>query len=255
MEDHSLFAIIIYVVAGIVTAIVNTLAGSGTIFSFGSMLFLGVPIDLANTSNRVGVFFQNITAIITFRRYGNYSFRKLRPGYLIPTLAGAMIGAFAALDVSKQFLNIVAGIAMFILLLDSIYDFKRRIKDLHWFSKHSFWITQLVFFMIGLYGGFIQIGIGLMMVFALHLFGESNLVEANFMKLVIILIYTVPTTLYFIYEGKILWIPALALTAGQIIGAVAAGIFSHASSKAEAWIRRLLFVMIVVTLVKIVFFG
>jgi len=236
------------------TAIVNTLAGSGTIFSFGTLLFLGVPIDLANTTNRVGVFFQNITAIITFRRYGKYSFKKLKLQYIIPTLLGAMIGAFAALDVSKNFLNIIAGLAMVVLLFDSIFDFKKRMKSLNWFDQHAFWLPIPVFFVIGLYGGFIQIGIGLMMVFALHLFSDSDLVESNFLKLVIILIYTIPTTLYFVYEGKIIWVPALALTVGQIIGAIIAGIFSHVSPNAEKWIKRLLVAMILVTLVKIIFF-
>ena len=255
MEENSFLALSIYVLAGVLTAIVNTLAGSGTIFSFGALLFLGVPIELANTTNRIGVFFQNISAIITFRRYGRHSLKNLKFQFVFPTLIGAMIGAFAAIDVSEKFLNIVAGLAMVALLFDALLDFKKRIRNLHWFAKHSFWITQVIFFAIGLYGGFIQIGIGIMVVFAVHLFTDSDLIESNFLKLIIILIYTVPTTIYFIYQGKIIWFPAIALTVGQIIGAVIAGIFSNVSSKAELWIRRLLVVMILVTLVKITFFS
>ena len=251
MEGISAFEITIYVLAGIITAIVNTLAGSGTIFSFGALLYLGVPIDLANTTNRIGVFFQNVTAIITFRSYGKYSLRNLKLQYVIPTLAGAMIGAFAAINVSERFLDIVAGIAMVILLFDAIFDFKKYIKNMHWFNTHTPWISVLLFFIIGLYGGFIQIGIGIMVVFAIHLVSDSDLVESNFLKLIIILVYTVPTTIYFIYQGKIIWVPALALTVGQIIGAIAAGIFSNVSTNAGFWIRRLLVLMILATLIKV----
>lgn len=241
-------------IAGIVTAIVNTLAGSGTIFSFGALLYLGVPIELANTSNRVGVFFQNITAIITYRSFGKYTLKNLKLQYVIPTLVGALIGAFAAINVSEIFLNIVAGLAMVVLLLDAVFDFKKRIRNLHWFSSYSSWLVIPLFFVIGLYGGFIQIGIGIMVIFAVHLVSDSDLIESNYLKLVIILIYTFPTTLYFIFEGKILWVPALALTVGQIIGAVLAGIFSNVARSAEHWIRRLLVVMIIATLVKVLFF-
>lgn len=254
MEDNSAVTIVIYVVAGIVTAIVNTLAGSGTIFSFGALLYLGVPIELANTSNRIGVFFQNISAIITFRRFGKYSLHNLKWKYIIPTLIGALIGAFAAINVPEKFLDIIAGLAMVVLLFDAVFDFKKRIKDLHWFGKHLSWIPIPLFFVIGLYGGFIQIGIGIMVVFAIHLITDADLIESNFLKLIIILIYTVPTTLYFIFQGKILWIPALALTVGQIAGAILAAVFSNVARNAEFWIRRLLVVMIIATLVKVILF-
>jgi uncharacterized membrane protein YfcA len=122
---------------------------------------------------------------------------------------------------------------------------------LHWFNTHTAWLSVLLFFIIGLYGGFIQIGIGIMVVFAIHLVSDSDLVESNFLKLIIILVYTVPTTIYFIYQGKIIWIPALALTVGQIIGAIAAGIFSNVSTNAGFWIRRLLVLMILATLIKV----
>ena len=58
--------IILLLMAGVVTGIVNTIAGSGTIFSVGTMLFVGIPIELANTTNRLGVLFQNIAGTVFF---------------------------------------------------------------------------------------------------------------------------------------------------------------------------------------------
>jgi hypothetical protein len=48
----TLVEIILLFLAGVVTGMVNTIAGSGTIFSLGIMVFLGIPIEIANTTNR-----------------------------------------------------------------------------------------------------------------------------------------------------------------------------------------------------------
>jgi len=248
------FEVFVLLFAGFIAGIVNTLAGSGTIFSFGAMLLLGIPITLANTTNRVGVFFQNLSGITAYLRFRSYSWRDTKPEFLVPTLLGALVGAFLAVDVSERWLNGVASFAMVSLLFTITFDLKKRFSHLKTSGKAPFWIVFSTFFVVGLYGGFIQIGIGLLLVSVINLFSGLTLTESNFCKLTIILIYTVPTTLYFIYQDKIIWIPALLLSLGQVGGAFVAGIFSNITSNAEFWIKKLLLLMIVVTLVKIFFF-
>jgi uncharacterized membrane protein YfcA len=253
--DYQWYEIALLVAAGVAAGVVNTLAGSGTVFTFGAMLFFDIPITLANTTNRVGVFFQNIFGIASFMRYGSYSipFKKLLK-YLIPSLVGAALGAVMAVNSSQLLLDIVAGVVMGLLALDMIFNLSRRFLLKSGDSKTQEWVKPVVLLVIGFYGGYIQIGIGLLLLAFLFKFDTESLNEANLLKLLIVLAYTVPTTIYFIAIGQILWAPALLLSAGQMVGAFAAGFFAHASSSADKYIKGLLLMMTLVTLLKILFF-
>jgi len=255
LSDYSWIEITLLVTAGFAAGVVNTLAGSGTIFTFGAMLFVDIPITLANTTNRIGVFFQNVLGIFSFLRYGRYSipYRQLAR-YLLPSLLGACSGAVMAVESSQLVLDIVAGVVMAILALDMIFNLSKRFVLKRSESQTSSWIKSLVLFVIGFYGGYIQIGIGLLLLAFLFRFDTKSLNEANLLKLLIVLIYTVPTTIYFILIKQIVWVPALLLSAGQMAGAFAAGFFAHASGSADKYIKALLLIMTLVTLVKIVFF-
>ena len=226
--------------AGFAAGVVNTLAGSGTIFTFGAMLFFDIPITLANTTNRIGVFFQNIFGIASFLRYGRYSleFRTLLR-YLIPSLLGAILGAVMAVKSSQLLLDIVASLVMGLLAIDMVFNLSRRYLLKSGTGNSSTWIKPLILFIIGFYGGYIQIGIGLLLLAFLFRFDTESLNEANLLKLVIVLTYTIPTTIYFIVLKQIIWVPALLLSVGQMFGAFAAGFFAHASQSAEKYIKAL----------------
>jgi uncharacterized membrane protein YfcA len=255
MFDYAWYEILILLSAGFAAGVINTLAGSGTIFAFGALLFFDIPITLANTTNRVGVFFQNIFGITSFLRYGKYSltFKTIAP-YLLPSLLGALLGAVMAVESSQLMLDIVAGTVMVVLALDMIFNLSRRFLLKSGNNKTRSWVKPIVLFIIGFYGGYIQIGIGLLLLAFLFRFDSVSLNKANLLKQVIVLIYTVPTTIYFIVIKQILWAPALLLSAGQMAGAFAAGFFAHMSTSAEKLIKALLLIMTMVTLLKIVFF-
>ncbi len=252
--DFTWYEMALLVLAGFAAGIINTLAGSGTLFTFGAMLFLGIPITLANTTNRIGVFFQNIAGIASYLKYGKHSFQDLKLIYVLPTLVGAMLGAYMATGASEALLNLVAASVMCVLGLDLAFDLKK-----HFFSggtknvTYPAWLIVSLMLIVGFYGGFIQIGIGLLMIAVLYRFVSPDLRKSNFLKLVLILIYTIPTTLLFILKGQIIWIPALLLSIGQVIGAYLAGFYSNVSPDAEKWIKKLMIIMIFATITKIVF--
>ncbi len=249
--SYSWVEISILITAGILAGIVNTMAGSGTIFTFGAMLYLGIPITLANTTNRVGVICQNIAAIIAYIRNGQYSWKDLKLEFFLPTFLGAILGGVLAIEIPEWWLNLVASIVM-LLLLPSMF------KDVSWnlagIIPSNKWFCYPLFFLIGLYGGFIQIGIGILLIVAISMYAQLSLLEANLNKLVIILTYTIPVTIFFAVKGMILWVPALLLSLGQIIGAYVTGVISNRWDGAELWMRRLLVVMILLTVIKIWFF-
>ncbi|MEY4886857.1 MAG: hypothetical protein RL767_328, partial [Bacteroidota bacterium] len=78
------------------------------------------------------------------------------------------------------------------------------------------WLT---FFAIGLYGGFVQMGIGIMMLAALVLAQRWTLRDANVIKLILALVLALPATLVYLFMGDVVWSAALWLAVGSALGA------------------------------------
>ena len=233
------------------TGIVNTTAGSGTIFSVGTMLFLDVPLDIANTTNRLGVLFQNLSGILAIRRHGGVS-------HAVPFIAffstffGALLGAYFAVDVSEQSLN---WIALVVILAMSIHIITALLKiEIFLLPKGlSNSVKPAIFFCIGCYGGFIQIGVGIVLLLGLKAMYGLDWIQANYFKLLIILAYTIPTLLFFGYSGMVLWVTGGALALGQIIGAYLAGWGISINEKIAQGLPYIILIMLLVTGVKLVF--
>jgi uncharacterized protein len=79
------------------------------------------------------------------------------------------------------------------------------------------WLTTIVFFGIGLYGGAFQAGVGLMMIVALSRAGV-DLVIANNIKAMVNFVFTAFALPVFIINGDVDWAPALVLAAGLATG-------------------------------------
>lgn len=244
---------LLFVVAGILTGIINTVAGSGTIVSMGSMILFGIPIELANTTNRLGVFFQNVFGILSVRRHDSVRHMKIPLDQSISTLFGALAGAVAAAYISSESLNYIV---LFVIIVMMIYTLRDILRPKQPDMRNGFllpkWMSVLIFFSIGFYGGFLQIGVGILMLIGLRAINQLQWNTANYLKLVIILIYTVPTTLYFIYMDMIVWIPGFTLAFGQIIGAYAAGWLFSINPLLKRSIPYMVLLMLMITAVKII---
>lgn len=240
-------------VAGFLAGIVNTISGSGTLFSLGALIIMDVPIILANTTTRPGVFVQNFAGLWSIRRFGSLSFDKVPYDIVFPSTFGALVGAYFAVNVSDRLLTIVASLAMILSMWMIL--FPRSIplstgKNVRMVS----YIKYFLFWLVGFYGGFIQIGVGLLMLAVITNFVTDEYSYANTLKLIIILLYTIPTTIYFIAGDQILWKAALLLAAGQFGGAYLAGFFLVVNKNAKVWSKLLTVVFIVITLVEIWFY-
>jgi uncharacterized membrane protein YfcA len=222
VDPLSLWDIVILFLAGILTGVINTVAGSGTVVSIGVMVFLGIPLPIANTTNRLGVFFQNLSALGAYKRHYNEGI-SLDKSITVSTLIGALIGAIVAANILGNVLKWVALFALAVSFWQVLMSIRKTSISLFKINSQSRILTGLLFFVIGFYGGLIQIGVGILMLVVLQVNLSGNWTLANYHKLLIILIYTIPATLYFIYEGMILWKPALLLSLGQIFGAYMSG--------------------------------
>lgn len=238
--------------AGIVTGVVNTVAGSGTIFSLGVMVFLGIPIEIANTTNRLGVLFQNIAGTISFRRHDTLSHLKLPYVAAVATFTGALAGAYFAANVSSGTFELLALVVILAMIAQAILELRgARITfslDVFGGSAAAEWI---VFFLIGLYGGFLQIGVGILLLLGIRAFFRLSWTASNYFKLLIVLIYTVPTTIYFALVGMIEWQAGIFLALGQIIGAYGAARVFSLNAKLKAYIPYFVLGMLILTALRI----
>mgnify|MGYP006266746425 CR=1 FL=1 len=247
--DVSIIEITGYLMAGILAGGINTLAGGGGIFSLSLLLFFGVPADIANGTNRLGILVQNLTGTITFYRSGLLDIKSSLPLVVVATV-GAVIGAWLATVIQVDFLERIVGGVMLVMLVIMLTRTKSKplpasIKP----PKPSIGLI-IVMGVIGFYGGFVQAGAGLIIIIALSRLAKLSLIRSNAVKMAIIFCYSVPAFAIFIWKDQVNWVLAILLAVGQVIGTGIAGKFASNSKKANQWVQRLLFLMISLTVLK-----
>lgn len=242
------------ILAGALAGIINTLAGSGSLVTLAMLDAMGIPANVANATNRVGVAVQNIVGISTFQSSGKIGVRSQSAWLVLPSVLGAIIGAWLATSLEKDQMRFAIGIVMCIMLVVIF------IRPNQWLSEKSdvrpgrpsIWMLGL-FFVIGIYGGFIQAGIGVFLLSALVLGMGYSLKEANMVKLIIVLFLTIGALFIFWRQGLIWWGIGALMAVGQSLGAWMAARFATQYENANVWVRRLLIAVVVISIVR--FFG
>ena len=233
---------ILLFLAGIVAGFINVNAGGGSFLTIPLLMILGgLPATAANGTNRVAVLIQNLVAVRNFRRHG---FRDIRQGIKlgISAMAGAVIGSFIALDIPEGIFRTVLSIIMVLALVTVLRPGrKNQPRDCSGNLRHPV-LQYIIFFFIGIYGGFIQAGTGYLIIFSLSVIGGLSLVKTNSLKIIIIAAYLVPSLIVFIANGEVKWLPALILTAGTSLGGWFGSTF--AIKKGDRWIRVILAIAI-----------
>jgi len=239
------------VLAGFAAGIVNTLAGSGSVFTLSTLLFFDLPVSIANGSNRVGTSLQAFTAVYIFRKQDKSIFTWSK-AFLVPSVLGALVGAYLALYLDNElFKKVLGGIMVFLLFLVLLNPKKGLKETVEEVSKKHHWSIWPVFFLIGLYGGFIQAGIGIMLLVSLVSIAKFSMMKANAVKLMIVLIYSIPVFFIFVYYQQIDWGAGCLLAVGQFVGSYLTAKFAVKSPHINNWIRRLLIFMICLTIAKL----
>jgi len=199
--------------AGLCAGIVNTIAGAGSLLTVPLLVLLGLPGNLANGTNRVGVCVQSAVAAWRFRAEGVPGFRAAAP-LLVPTLAGSVTGAYAISTASDKTFERLFGVVMIALLVLVLRAPAARPAS----ERKPVALVAPLLFAIGLYGGALQAGVGIALVFALSYAG-FDLVRANSIKVVLILALTAAALPVFVVQHQVAWLPAGVLAAGQSLGA------------------------------------
>jgi uncharacterized membrane protein YfcA len=224
MDPHTLLLAAVPV-TGFAAGFINTLAGSGSLLTLPILILLGLPANIANGTNRVGVLMQNVVAVATFRQRGALPLAgswKL----IVPSVVGSVIGATLAVDLDEQLLRQTIGVLMLVLIVLML------LKPERWIAEHAaprnprLLVEVPLFFVIGVYGGFIQISVGLFLLAGLVLGAGHNIVGANAMKNLIVLVFTAAALVVFVINDQIDWTLGVLLGSGQAVGAWVAARFA-----------------------------
>jgi len=214
--------IALLIAVGLVAGVVNTLAGGGSLLTVPLLVIFGLPGTIANGTNRVGVLVQGVVACWRFDAEGISEFRSALP-LLPPVLLGSIVGAALATQVQDQtFEQIFAGI-MLILLIPILRG--HHLPSSPGAQRWSPLTRGFVLFAVGIYGGAVQAGVGLLLLFVLNRAG-FDLVRANAIKIVIATALAVVTVPVFVFEQQVAWLPAAVVSIGFTVGATAGARFA-----------------------------
>lgn len=243
--------LILLIIAGATAGFINTLAGNGSLITLTILMeFIGLPALTANGTNRVGIFFHStLTSYTMFKQHG---VRKSDAIHTIPILfIGGIIGGILSVLVSPEqfkFIYRVLLVALFLMLL--INPKKWLNPDLIATTIPNF-IKSIILFAVGIYGGFIQMGMGVILLATLVLLHKMPIMNANVVKLIAICLYSPIVLGIVIWHDMVNWRYGLILAAGQIIGGWFTARYISKWKHANALAYALLIIMVVAALIKI----
>ncbi len=249
MEIHE---IAILVGAGLLAGIINTLAGGGSLITLPLLIFMGLPESIANGTNRLSILLGAFSATTGFKSKGVFIFPYgLWLG--ISAVIGAIIGAKISIDIDGETFKRILAIVMVIVVINIVINpFKKLKPGQEKLSGKSQWIGIITFFFVGIYGGFIQAGVGFIIIATLTGINGLDLVKINSLKVIVVFIYTIAALLVFVIDDKVNYTMGLTLAAGNVVGA---WLTSRWSIKAgEKIIKPFLLITVTALAIKLWFF-
>jgi len=244
---------ILLVGVGFLVGFINTVAGGGSLLSLPVLIFLGLPPSVANGTNRVAIVIQTALATAGFKSKGVTTFPfNIYLG--ISALLGAIIGAYIAVDIKGETFNRILAIIMIVVVFIIIFKPKIKIEELkERLTGKYLWIGIIAFFFFGIYGGFINAGLGFIIILFLHYINQMTLVRANATKVAVVFIYTLSALAVFVLNDKVNWKVGLILAVGNGSGAWLASRVSV--KRGDGFIKTFLVIMVVAMSIKLWFFN
>ena len=253
MDEQLLFYLIL-AASGLAAGFLNTIAGGGSMLTLPALMLLGMPADLANGTNRLSVISTSTSGVLGFHKGGKLDAKAIIP-VLAPTILGSLVGSVVAAIVPPEMLKYVllgTMLAMAVVMLvkpqvvtapegsEALLD-SRRVAGF------------IGLFAAGLYGGFIQAGVGFVLLSVLGGTLRYDLVRANALKLICTFVFGVVSLGVFVVAGQVVWLPAVILAVGTATGAQVAVRFALRTR--HEVLRWVVFCAVVATCVAAAFKG
>lgn len=238
--------------AGIVAGAINVIAGGGSFLTLPILMFMGLPAGVANGTNRVGILLQNVGAVWSFQRHGLLDWRSLLWAAL-PSTLGAVVGVWIALLISDESFKRVLALLMVSVALWTLWAPQGR-------SHHGpgareskgarVLLVPMAFFLVGIYGGFVQAGVGFLILAATTMAG-FDLVRGNAVKVLTVLCFTVLALALFASSGRVDWLMGLTLAAGTVLGGLVGARLTIL--KGHRWVRGVVTATVILFAIKLWF--
>ena len=219
MELASLdIAILIFV--ALLAGAINTVAGGGSNLVLPTLMIMGMPPEVANATNRVGIFVESVVAISEFKRHDRLETFDLK-AILIPMAIGGLFGslaaAFAPPDILKPLLiGTMIGMSLLVLFRPAVVSPPTGTEVRRVSETPSARVGLLA---AGFYGGFVQAGVGFLLLASIAGTLRYDIVRANAIKLVCTFVFTAVSLTIFIWQDQVAWIAGLILSIGYVAGA------------------------------------
>lgn len=235
---------------GLVAGVLNVLAGGGSFLTLPMLIFLGLPPSVANGTNRVGIFMQNVGAVWSFRRQGVV----VRPFALwaaLPATLGSALGASLALWISDRAFQQILAFLMVVMTLASLFsssNAKTVLDELSSATSRRRWGLAGGFFVVGIYGGFVQAGVGFL-ILAVTTWVGLDLVRGNAVKVLAVLCLTGLALVIFAWQGRVDWILGLCMAVGSVLGGILGARLAVLAG--NRWLRWIVTAMVLMFALKL----
>lgn len=239
------YIIILCLLAGFIAGVINTVAGSGSIITLSLLTFLGLPVNVANATNRIGVLFQAATGTVRFKQEGVLSLNN-NWKTIIVTIFGAAFGAFLSTNMEPKQFEKSVGFIFVGLLFVLIFRPEKKIESSIFLKK----TMPFIMFLVGIYAGFIQAGAGVFMLAIMSVVWNKNISELNPIKVFIIFIINLVALAWFGYAGDVNWEVGILLAVGQFFGAFVGVKLNNLKKDIEPKLRVLLLIIVIISILK-----
>ncbi|NQX78101.1 sulfite exporter TauE/SafE family protein [Gilvibacter sp.] len=245
--------LLLLVGAGFVAGVVNTFAGGGSLLTLPVLIFMGLPAAVANGTNRISILLQTLSSSAGFYSKGVNTF-PFSIWLAIPATLGAVIGARIAIDLPESLFNKILAFVMIAVVIYLVSQRKRGVKEVvERLSGKHLWVSMGFFFIIGIYGGFIQAGTGFLILLVLSMVNRMSLVKSNAVKVFVVFIFNIGALLTFALAGDIKWSYGLVMSIGSASGAWLAS--RWAVDKGDKLVKIFLVIMVLAMATKLWFFS
>ena len=238
---------------GVVAGFLNVMAGGGSLLTVPVMVFMGLPGPVANGTNRIAILVQNLMAIAAFLQRGFSDFR-LSLSLAACAVPGAIAGAMLGVNLEGEWFNRILALVMMGVMLVMYFD--RGHSDSadpnYQPTRQQLLRGHILMVGVGFWGGFIQIGVGFLIMPVLNRVMGLDLVRTNMHKVFIVVPYTIIALALYASQLEIMWMVGAALALGNGIGGY---LGAHMSvSRGEKLIKTLLNVVLIAFIIKLLFF-
>lgn len=242
-----LWLIAALLVAGFVCGVMNALAGGGSFITFPLLMLAGLSPQSANATNRIAIILQCIAGSITYHRHGVMRWRQIPP-LLFPSVAGGVIGSLLASRLGDTAFRTVSALLLAGILITVFVDPKRWSREDPTAGRVPAKYYPILF-LLSIYGGFLQIGIGTALLAFFVLGGGYDVIRGNALKFGIVQFYQIVCLLIFAQSGHVDWIKGTTMAVGTVFGGV---VGAHIVVKrGTRWVRVVVVLSAVAAIVKL----